>query len=113
MRTKRLLAYGKKLIKQNKPAVFTFLFLGILVDIGFIPVKSDGILFGLLGIYVFEIYICRLPSKTSFLICFIILTAIFLGFLVTGPSFFTEKAAVWLFLFMLIGILQELFFKRR
>lgn len=96
------------IIKQNKSAVYTAFLLMIFADI-FSELQSDIIIFGILGLHILLIRFFKLESKTTFLFCFPILGALFVGFIITNTSIYTEKAAVFLFFFMAIGIFQELF----
>ena len=96
------------IIKQNKSAVFTAFLLMVFGDIFFWQVQSDILIFGILGLYILIIKSFKLESKITFSFCFFILGFLFIGFVFTGTSINTEKAAVFLFFFMAIGILQKL-----
>lgn len=96
------------LLKNYRSAILTAIVLIIASDIISSNIKSDIITFGILGLYMCVIYFYRLKSKTTFLICFFILTAFSILFIFTSTSKSTEKAAVWLFLFLFTGIIQEL-----
>ena len=80
----------------------------VIIDIFFSNTKSDVIIFGVLGLYLFSINFYKLKTKTTFLICFFILGAFSIQFIFGDISDHTEKAAVWLFLFLFTGIIQEL-----
>lgn len=102
--------YGKKSVlffKNNKPVVLSVIFLGILIDILFIKGSSDIRMFGILGIYVISIFFYKLKSRLTFLFSLILLGVMFAGFILAGTSENTEKAAVWLFFLLLIGIIQQ------
>ena len=111
MRFKQFLTRTESFFKKGKQGVLTFLFLAILVNVVFFEFNSDIIIFGLLGLYLLASKIYKFNSKVAFLICFIILSILLLEYLVGSTSFYTEKAAVWLFIFILTGIIQELFLK--
>lgn len=104
---KRYIAVLLSILRRHKSAVLIALLIGVMVDVVGIAFKSDLIIFGLLGLYILAIRIYKLPSKIAFFICFFILTLLLFEFIATGASLHTEKAAVWLFLFMGIGIVQE------
>ena len=95
-------------LKNYKSSMLTVIVLIIMIDIFFSNTKSDVIIFGVLGLYLFSINFYKLKTKTTFLICFFILGAFFIQFIFGGTSDHTEKAAVWLFLFLFTGIIQEL-----
>ncbi len=96
------------ILQQNKPAVFTAFSLVILGDILFSTIHADAFIFGILVAYILLIKLLTLKSKTTFSFCLFILGIFFFVFVFTGLSKHTEKAGVWLFLFMAIGIIQEL-----
>lgn len=103
-------AYGKKSVlwfKNNKPVVLSVIFLGILADTLFIKGNSDLRIFGFLGVYVAAISFYKLKSRLTFLLGLVLLGAMFVEFIFTGTSESTEKTAVWLVFFLLIGIIQQ------
>jgi len=103
-------AYGKKSLlffRNNKPVVLPIIFLGILADILFIKGNSDLRIFGILGLYVAAAFLYKFKSRLTFLLALVLLGVMFAEFIFTGTSESTEKAAVWLFFFLLIGIIQQ------
>lgn len=103
-------AYAKKSVlwfKDNKPVVVFAVLLGVLVDPLFIKGNSDLRIFAILGLYVAAISFYELKSRLTFLFGFVLLGVMFVEFIFTGTSESTEKAAVWLFFFLLIGIIQQ------
>lgn len=95
-------------LKNYKSSMLTAIMLIIIADIFFSNTKSDVVVFGILGLYLFSINLYKLKAKTTFLICVFILAAFSILFILTNTSDSTEKAAVWLFLFLSTGIMQEL-----
>lgn len=95
-------------LRNNKPAVITFISLIIVGYVSFLETESDLITLEILGLYIFAVYFYKLKSKTTFSFCFFILILLFIEFVVTGASVNTEKPAVLLYFFLAIGILQEL-----
>ena len=103
-------AYGKKSVlwlKDNKPVVLSVIFLGILADPIFITGNSDLRIFGILGLYITAVFFYKLKSRLTFLFGLVLLAIMYIEFLFTGASPATEKAAVWLFFFLLLGIIQQ------
>lgn len=100
-------------LRQNKSGALTATWLMLTADIFSGEIQSDLIIAGILGLYIFFIRILKLNSKVTFLFCFFIIGLLFIEFIFTGISEHTEKAAVWLFLFMAIGILQELMIRKK
>lgn len=94
-------------LKKNKPVVLTLIFLAIIADIIFISGSSDLRIFGILGLYVAAISFYKLKSRLTFLLSLVLLGVMFVEFLFTRTSESTEKAAVWLVLFLFIGIIQQ------
>lgn len=104
-------AYGKKSVlwlKDNKPVVLSVIFLGILADPVFITGNSDIRIFGILGLYIVAVFFYKLKSRLTFLFGLALLGIMYIEFLFTGTSPATEKAAVWIYLLLAIGIVQKL-----
>lgn len=94
-------------LKQNRRVVLVFLIGTIFVDTFFVKTVSDVVTFGVLIAYGFFVKMYRLKSRETFLLCLGLLGAMFVSFLVSGASIPTEKASVWLVLFMALGIYQQ------
>ncbi len=94
-------------LKENKKTTLAMLVLAIFVDIFFVKVSSDVVIFGILLLYGIFVKIFQIKSRRTFLLCLALLAAMFINFLFTGPSIPTEKAAVWLILFLGFGIIQQ------
>ena len=99
---------GILILRKNKPVVLTVIFLAILADIFFIRGNSDIRIFGILGVYIISVFFYKLKSRLTFLFSLALLGIMFIEFLFTRTSESTEKAAVWLYLFLAIGIIQKL-----
>lgn len=102
--------YSKKSVlffKNNKPVILSVIFLGIIADPLFIKGNSDLRIFGFLGFYVAAAFFYKLKSRLTFLFGLVLLGVMFIEFLFTSTSESTEKAAVWLVFFLLIGIIQQ------
>lgn len=94
-------------LKNNKRTALTLLVVFIFVDIFFINMNLDILTFSVLLLYIIFIKIFRIKSRRTFLLCLALLMAMFIDFLFTGTSVSTEKAAVWLILFLIVGISQR------
>ena len=88
----------------------------ILGDILFFTLSSDIRIFGILIIYVFFIRLLKLKSNISFVFSLIFLLLGYMHFVFSdityfanpGPNIpFSEKSAVWTFIFMVIGVFQK------
>lgn len=95
------------LLLENKKVILTIITLVIIADIFLIKENSDIRIFVILAVYIASILFYRLKSKFTFLLCFLILASMYVEFVVSGTSEGTEKAAVWFFFFLLIGIVQQ------
>ncbi len=98
----------KRFLQQYQQIVLTTVFLAICADIFFLKDSGDIFIFGVLGIYIACIKIYTLTYKHTLLIGLFILTVMYLTFIVSGASPSTEKAAVWLFFFLGIGVIQQI-----
>lgn len=94
-------------LKDNKKTILTLLVVAIFADILFLNKSSDLIIFNILALYLFFIKIFQLKSKSTFLFCLAFLIMMFFNYLFTGTSISTEKAAVWLVLFLTVGVIQQ------
>lgn len=107
-RYKKIIKNKLSYLRNHKSAVLTVITLFTVGDIFSSNIKSDFITFGILGSYVCSIFLYQLKSKTTFSICFFVLATFIIQFIFSNTSNHTEKAAVWLFLFMGLGIFQEI-----
>lgn len=93
--------------EDNKKTVLSFLISIIFVDILFFQKSSDLMFFGILILYVIFIKMFYLKSRSTFLISLALLIMMFVNYLFTQASIPTEKAAVWLVLFLVVGVIQQ------
>ena len=94
-------------LKINNKIILILIAVFIFVDIFFIKASSDIVIFGILLLYGIFVKMLQIKSRRTFLLCLGLLIAMFINFLSTGTSIPTEKAAVWLVLFMALGIFQQ------
>src|SRR3989344_2559533 len=94
-------------LRENKKTLLTLFVVAVFADILFLNKSSDLIIFSILIIYAFFIKIFQLKSKLTFLFCLTFLIMMFFNYLFTGTSALTEKAAVWLILFLIVGVIQQ------
>lgn len=104
---KRILSF----LKEYKQAIVALILVAIIADILFITFKSDPITFTILGLSIVFFKFYKFSNKSIFALCFIPIVIIFFGFIIDPTSLVIEKASIWLFLLMGVGILQE-FFKK-
>ncbi len=97
----------KKITKEFRSFLLFLILLALLFDSIFIKINSDLIIFGILAIYIFIYIATPSNSKITFIYSFVMLFTMFLSYIVSGTSFSTEKAAVWCFLFLLLGVIQQ------
>ncbi len=108
MTNKQYIKQVVQVLKENKITVLTVILLAIISDIIFFQQRSDFIIFGILGVYAIAIWMYGLKSRLAFQFCLLLLSIMFIEFIFAGTSLQTEKAAVWLFLFIAIGIIQQI-----
>ncbi len=94
-------------LHKNKQSVITILILSIIADILFWGDSSDLRIFPILILYIFCTVFYKLTDRTTFLISFLILGLMSTIYIISGPSVNAEKAAVWLFFLLLIGVFQQ------
>lgn len=93
-------------LNKYNQRLLAIVFLFIVADILFVADKSDITLFFVLGLYGLCIKRYKLTSKLTFYLCLFVLLLMFFMIILTRVSIATEKAAVWLFLLLAIGIIQ-------
>jgi len=93
--------------QENKRTLLVALFLIVFGDIEFIQISNDLITFGTLLIYGVFIHTMHLSSRITFLFCLLLMMVLFVNFITSGTSVPTEKTAVWLVLFMAVGVFQQ------
>lgn len=93
--------------KENKRTFLTLFVVFIAVESLSKRLSSDVVIFSALLLYGFFIKIFLIKSTFTFLLCLGFLMLMYIGYLFTGPSISTEKAAVWLILFFGIGVIQQ------
>lgn len=95
---------------------YIIILLLILSDILFFTLSSDIRIFGILLIYIFFMKLLKLGSNIAFIFSLIFLLLGYVHFVFSdityfvnpGPNIpFSEKAAIWTFLFMIIGMVQK------
>ena len=96
-------------LEDNKKTVLSFVITIIFADILFLKKSSDLMFFGILIFYIIFINIFHLKSRSTFLISLTLLIMMFVSYLFTETSISTstEKAAVWLVLFLIVGVIQQ------
>ncbi len=107
---KKISSYFKQLIrlaKTNRQLVLGIIFASILGDIFYLAASSDFRFFGFVGAYALGARWYKLKSKVTFTFCLLLLCIMYILFLTTGTSVKTERAAVWLVLFWIVGIVQQ------
>ncbi len=97
----------RDIIKRHKIVGFILIIGVIVIDSLFFDISSDFVIFGTLMIYGIFVHIIQIKSKITFFFCLGLLTAMFISFIFSQASNPTEKLSVWLFLFLIIGIIQK------
>lgn len=95
------------IIKRNSRTVFVLLLGIILVDSFFISLSSDIVIFGVLVLYGFLARVGNMKSRETFLLSLGLFGTMMLSFVFSFASIPTEKMTVWLYLFLIVGIIQR------
>lgn len=100
--------------KENKFFFLWLLFTLVLGDSIFFAVSSDIRIFSLLAFYLFLFRQFHLKSQTTFIFVLFLFLFAYVFYIFTDPSAFhqttsppTEKIAVWVFLFFVLGVIQK------
>lgn len=94
-------------LRKYRLVVLTVLFLNMLADILFFVDASDIRVYGLTALYIVAIFLYRLKSTATFRLALVLTGVMFLEFVFTRTSERIERAAIWLFFFLMIGIIQQ------
>lgn len=103
-------------LRRNKFFHVVPIILLILGDVLFFQKSSDWRTFPILIFYVFLILCFKLRANTTFFICLFLFLLIYIHFVFSPLSVFEsqypvlpagEKIAVWLYLFLVIGVVQK------
>lgn len=92
---------------HNKFSLLMLVFLCVIADVLILQNRSDLRTFTILTLYIFSVRFYKLQSKIAFLFSFIFLLVLFIYFVLVRTSDTMEKAAVWAFLFLGIGIFHQ------
>ena len=94
-----------KFLNRNKFFILGVTTLGILFDIFFMRFTSDFLIFFLTGLWVLAVTLYKFEGRVS--------VTVALGFLILCPFLLifkkesiAEKAAIWTFMFLLVGVVQ-------
>ncbi len=105
---KIVLPLKKYVFRERFGFIFLLLIFGLLArDIFVLSSQSDVKYFGITILFYIIALFYGWKSRFTFIICLLLLLIMYVKFLQTGPSITTEKTAVWLFLFMVVGMLQQ------
>lgn len=113
-----MVKYIRKLVKKHislpvlrtiRPILLTVIFLSIISDILLVAARSDIIIFSILAMYVFSIVVFRIRSRLTFSFSLLLLFIMYAQYIIFIPDVSpgAEKAAVWLFFFLGIGMIQQ------
>ena len=94
-------------IQRNKPFILTSYVFILFAETVFIASNSDIKYFGLVGLFILISLFYKLSSKVTFGLCLLLLSIMYCSFIASPSSPVTEKAAVFIVLFMIIGIIQQ------
>lgn len=93
-------------LRKNRRLIIVVFTLFIIFDSVIISTRTDITLFSFLALYVLGISLLKITSKATFFISLFCAVIMSLAYIVSGTSVITEKASVWLYLFLIVGIVQ-------
>jgi hypothetical protein len=105
---KKILTFQNRLTAFNtyNTQIRLVIFGLVITDILLIKKSYDSLIFSIIIVYIITIaYSSR--DRITFFFCLILLFIMTAFFVVLGTEAATEKAAVWLFLFLAIGIIEQ------
>ncbi len=103
-------------LKHKKFFLILFIFALILGDVFLFAKNSDLRTFPILFIYIYFIIRFKIQANTTFLICLVFFVFVYIQYIFSSPTAFAsqypviplgEKIAVWLYLFLAIGVIQK------
>ncbi len=103
MNTRRLIYF----LQQNKKTLLALFISFLFVESFFKETNSDFILFSSLFAYFVFVKVFRINSRVTFSLCLILLIGMSFSYLFIDKTFPTEKMAVWMILFLFIGMIQQ------
>ncbi len=102
--------------KRKRFLLVAFIFVLILGDVLLFPKNSDLRTFPILFIYIYFIIRFKIQANTTFFISLVFFVLIYMQYIFSSPTAFAsqypvvplgEKIAVWLYLFLAIGVIQK------
>lgn len=103
-----------KYVSDNRLLYLLPILVLILVDVFFYTISSDIRIFGILIIFRYVVKRFKLTSTTTFLFALVLLLLTYLEYVFSDPAVYNqpvvpipEKLAVWLYLFLVIGVIQK------
>lgn len=94
------------LLNEYQRIIPLLVFVVIILDSYAKRSNSDVVFFGVVVLYVAYAKVYRIKSSVTYLLCIAIFSGMFMSFVSSQASNVTEKLVVWLFLFLVVGIIQ-------
>lgn len=93
--------------KKNRFFLISVIICLVLYDAFFVSISSDLIIFTLIAFYVLISLLFKNRSRLTFSLCLVFLFILFLEYIKSGVSEKSEKIAVWLVIFIAVGVIQQ------
>ncbi|MEK7577101.1 MAG: hypothetical protein AAB492_00600 [Patescibacteria group bacterium] len=106
-KTQNMLVVFGEWIHENQLTFLAFVSILIVAEVFVFPISKDVRLFGGLFLYWFFARTGKLTSVRVFQVCFVLLVVMAISYLVSSASISTERFAVWLVLFMALGLIAQ------
>ena len=109
-----LMSKGKVFTRDSKLFYLIPILVLILGDVFFFTISSDLRIFGIILIFIYTTRRYRLKSDATFLFALLLFLLTYIQYIFSDPALFhqpivptVEKTAVWLYLFLVIGVIQK------
>jgi hypothetical protein len=102
--------------KKRRQTVVSLVFILFLIccDVFLFPISSDVRIFGILAIFLYFMKRFAYNSSTTFLFSLVLFALTYIQYILTDPALYhvpivptAERTAVWLYLFLVIGVVQK------
>ncbi|QQG40421.1 MAG: hypothetical protein HYV37_02510 [Candidatus Levyibacteriota bacterium] len=98
--------FSLKKLRAFRFLLISIFLIGVIIDI-FSKANSDISLLLLCALWILAIKLFKLKSAMTFKVTFVFLATLFFLFLISPDQKSIERVATWIFLFLVLGIVQQ------
>lgn len=92
---------------EYRLALITLFFVGVAIDVFYFHDDSDVRLFLLLLFWFYITRLYRFKVETTLKVALFFLGPLFFLFIFVNASFYSERLAVWIYMFLVLGLVQQ------